>query len=394
MSNYTDQIEKINYYKRTIIESLTKSGVFPNNIIVNNKIKDIDTALAIFQYINNRESEAFNTDKFNEDFKRIYDDLIILYKVAYQVCIKQFEEIKSYAETHLLELEELARAYEYKTKFEIDSTSLGKTIFFQANGFNIKQENGIARIYLGDIMVHNASKIACIFNADGVKDEQVVFTLNGNNCSPYSYNKDFFKVDGTLNIKTYNYNLPQDIQTNNLFEMLPDEFKLNYKAKYIIYGGKDMISTKLGISRRFYQKTMYNPIIVSGTGRIEFYIIDASFVSFDFSQQPLNTNFSGTKLDIVSKHQKIVIEYANTFSFDFSTDGMVYATKESGIIENDKLYYPNNDALESFFIEEYDDTNTTVYNNVVVTISDLLSKEPLKINTIAIKELSALDELE
>lgn len=44
--------------------------------------------------------------------------------------VNEYENIKSYAETHLLELEDLARMYEYKTKEELDSTSLGNTVFF------------------------------------------------------------------------------------------------------------------------------------------------------------------------------------------------------------------------------------------------------------------------
>ena len=137
MSYYLDQINKINYYKQKIIEELSSSGIFPNNILIQNKIDDIDTKLAIFQYISVSETDVFDVDKFNEDLLRIYNDLLILYSLTYKMSVNEYENIKSYAETHLLELEDLARMYEYKTKEELDSTSLGNTVFFQSNGFNI-----------------------------------------------------------------------------------------------------------------------------------------------------------------------------------------------------------------------------------------------------------------
>lgn len=188
MSYYLDQINKINYYKQKIIEELSSSGIFPNNILIQNKIDDIDTKLAIFQYISVSETDVFDVDKFNEDLLRIYNDLLILYSLTYKMSVNEYENIKSYAETHLLELEDLARMYEYKTKEELDSTSLGNTVFFQSNGFNITYNNGIAIIDLGKITLHNASKVACIFKAENVSSEQVVFNFDDKyNCSPYDY---------------------------------------------------------------------------------------------------------------------------------------------------------------------------------------------------------------
>lgn len=391
MNQYTDEIEKINYYKQRIIKNLSQNGIFPDNLIVEERLKDIDAALAILQYIPYSESEIFNTDKFNEDFQRIYDDLLILYKLAYQICIEDFEKVKTYTETHLLQLEDLARKYEYKTKFEIDSTYLGNTIFFQANGFNIKQENGIAIIELGKIKANNASKLACMFQADNIKDEQVVFSFNGNNCSPYSYNKDYFTVDGDIKMQSYNYSLPYDLVNNTEFEMAIDNFIPNANNKYIIYGGSNMIYSTLGSYRTFHEKQKDTPISLTGGGKVVFYVINGSFISFNFSKQPVKTNFNGTKIDTLNNHHKIVIEYYGDFTLDYVTDGKVYAVREIGIMKDNKLYYPNNDTISDFLIEEYTEGNKTTYDNVTVMISDLYQDTPLKIGMIAIKELVTLD---
>lgn len=394
MNQYIDEIEKINYYKEKIIQNLSQNGIFPNNLIVEEKLRNIDTSLAIFQYISNSENEAFDTSKFNEDFNRIYDDLLILYKLAYNICIDKFEEIKAYAETHLLELEDLSRKYEYKTKFEIDSTSLGNTLFFQTNGFNIEQVNGLAKIKLGSIKVNNDSKIACLFDANNIEDKQVVFSFDGTNCSPYSYNKDFLYISGDIDINTYEYKLPDDLINNDIFEMAIDEFVPNNNNRYIIYGGYNTIYTSLDDNiKTFYEKQNDTPISLTGGGKIVFYVLNGTFITFDFSKQPIETNFTGTKIDNITSPQKIIIEYYGDFSFDFVTDGKIYATREKGIVQNNKLYYPNVDAIHNFLIEEYTEENTTTYDDVTVTINDVFQQEPLKVNMIAIKELSSLDSI-
>ena len=394
MSYYLDQINKINYYKQKIIEELSSSGIFPNNILIQNKIDDIDTKLAIFQYISVSETDVFDVDKFNEDLLRIYNDLLILYSLTYKMSVTEYENIKSYAETHLLELEDLARMYEYKTKEELDSTSLGNTVFFQSNGFNITYNNGIAIIDLGKITLHNASKVACIFKAENVSSEQVVFNFDDKyNCSPYDYNKDFFIVPGDIDKNTYFYTLPENCNKVSLYEMSLENFVPDKNNKYVIYGGKNCISSILGNNKTFYKKTIDIGLTLTGAGKIVFYVLNSSYIEFDFSTKPISTNFNNNCIDNPEKEQKIVIEYYGSFSFNFFTDGVIYATKENGIITDNKLYYPNADDINSFYILEYLNTKTTDYNNVKVIISDLLDDNLLTINTIALKELNVLDEV-
>lgn len=93
-------------------------------------------------------------------------------------------------------------------------------------------------------------------------------------------------------------------------------------------------------------------------------------------------------------HQKITFEYDSGMAFDFTTDGIVYAEKEKGIVNNDVLYYPNNLDVPSYYIEEYN-TEDKVTMPVTVTVSKLNNQEKdLTINAIAVKELSILQELD
>ena len=149
----------------------------------------------------------------------------------------------------------------------------------------------------------------------------------------------------------------------------------------------------MGNNKTFYKKTIDIGLTLTGAGKIVFYVLNSSYIEFDFSTKPISTNFNNNCIDNPEKEQKIVIEYYGSFSFNFFTDGVIYATKENGIITDNKLYYPNADDINSFYILEYLNTKTTDYNNVKVIISDLLDDNLLTINTIALKELNVLDEV-
>ena len=121
-----------------------------------------------------------------------------------------------------------------------------------------------------------------MFQANNIEDNQVVFSFDGNNCSPYSYNKDFFTVNGDIKMQSYSYNLPDDLVNNTEFEMAIDNFIPNANNRYVIYGGNNMIYSTLGSFRTFYEKQKDTPISLTGGGKIIFYVINGSFISFNF----------------------------------------------------------------------------------------------------------------
>ena len=138
---YSDQIKKIDYYRSRIINDLAKRGIYPDDDRVNKQIKKIDTMLGVFQYKPVGRNEPFDAKKFNEDISAIYQDLKILYELAYELSIKDLEELQTYCEIHLTELKKMAEHYKYKTKLELDSTYLGNTVFYQSHGFNSSMKN-------------------------------------------------------------------------------------------------------------------------------------------------------------------------------------------------------------------------------------------------------------
>ena len=288
----------------------------------------------------------------------------------------------------------MARKYHYKTQLEISSTSLGKTIFFQASGYNTEYKQDQAVISLGSISANKGSRLACILEADNVSADKVVFSFDGQNCSPYSYNKDFFKVPGKAKTVTYGYSLPANQLINSSFQLNIAGFTPKAASQYIVFGGKDTIAVyDTSKIQTLVSKAQSSPCVIPKPGRVEFYVYGGTFINFDFAKQPLSKNFTGTSISNLKKRHKVVLECDKDFTFNFLTDGQLYAVKENGVIKDSKLYYPTVVQLQDFLVEEFLPGETVTYKDVKVTVVGI-STDSVSINTVAIKELSSLEVLD
>lgn len=395
---YSDQLKKIDYYRSKIINDLAKRGIYPEDQRVNKQIKNIDNMLGIFQYKAVAAGETFDTKKFNDDLECIYQDLKILYELAYELTVKEFEELQTYCEVHLSELKEMARHYQYKTKLELDSTYLGTTVFYQSKGYNSTMENGLLTIDLGNIQVEEQSKLACLIDSEDINISNVIFSFTDNNgivsvCSPYEYNKDFFIVPGKIKTNIYNFELTDDTIYSS-FICTPEELvgKVNHDNRYILFGGRDYVS--IGYKNKKYMKKTDNVQLYNNeSGVFEFYIVDGTYAEFEFSNEPKSKNFNGYRIDNMTNHRKIVIEHGPNFYFDFNTDGKIYATRKEATILNNELYYPYPDQVTDIMIEEYSVGNKKDYN-IKVTAGPFNNGDMPNINAIAIKQLSMLEGLD
>jgi hypothetical protein len=308
--------------------------------------------------------------------------------------MKEYEDIRAFAEAHLTEFENMAKRYEYKTKYEIDSTYLGDTIFYQASGFSEKIENTVATIDLGKVKTAESTKLACLFDGVNITPDQVLFNFDGKNCTPYSLNRDFFKVPGSAGCVSYSYELPKGTTVTSAFKIQPNDFVPSAKNKYVIYGGAGYITCATGKEETplvsFKKKTGYAMSFSSGC-RIIFYILNGSYASFEYSVKPVRQSFIGTSINDMGKRQKVEMEFNAPFTLNFDTNGTVYATRKLGIVKNDCLYYPDTDQLSSFTVEEFKTGKSKEYEDVKVTISGLTEDSPLIVNMIAIKQLSAIE---
>lgn len=391
---YTDELLKIKYYRDRIAKQLTSQGNYPDDAIIRKQLSTIDSKLSILQFIDVEENTTFDTNKYNEDITRLYQDLLILYKLTYQHAMITYKQVKEYAELHLTELERLAKRYQYKTRFETNSTSLGKTIFFQTSSFPMEVENSVATLSLGSVKVKQGSRIACLFEGNNISDENVIFSLGSHNCSPYSYNKDFLVIPGEPTFNSYYYEVPNDLQTSSFVALTPDNFKPNPNNIYIVYAGENQVSTITNGYRMLLTKQENSPISTSNQrGRIEFYIVGGTYITFDFNKKPLSQNFAGYKLEHLESHHKIVLEYDAGFIFNYITDGIVYAARNNGFIENNILYYPGTIDATNYFIEEYSEGDEETLD-LTVYINSLTTASLPKINMIALKELTTVEEIQ
>ena len=394
--SYADQKRKLEYYRTRIIQDLTRRGLYPDDQRVATILNNINTMFGTFQYVNIGKGETFDTAKFNEDMLRIYQDLKILYELAYDITIKDYEETKAVAEVKLAELRNMADNYRYKTKFELDSTYLGNTIFFQSVGYDIKNENGIVKVNLGTVSAEAQAKLFCIFDCDVISPRNVIFSFKNSsnlvtNCSPYSYNRDFFTVEGSLKKNTYTVTLNgEKVRTSFICTPASLKGKVSHDNKYKLYGGKGFIS-KGYLAKTYAALVPGVPVeIGSDGGVVTFFIVNGSHADFSFSEEPQHKNFNGTRITDMSYCQQIVIEHYRDISFTFETDGTVFATHHNGSVLDGELLYPAADPVNDIMIEEYSVGNKQQYD-VTVTAGPFNSGDIPDIKVIAIKQMSMLE---
>ena len=394
---YAEQLEKLNYYKERIIKEFARNGIHPDNVMIKNRLDKIDKSIAIYQPYTKMEGTAFDPADFNEDLRQTLCDLKILYKLAYRLAIKDFGTIRAYVETHLTQLETLARHYQRKTQLEMDGTYLGKTIFFQTYGYQISGENGVRTIDLGQIEVTPQSTLACLFipREQNFTMQNVSFVFTDQNgktlsCSPYSVNKDTLYVPGKSNTTTYSYTPPKNAIISSSFQLTPEGLTVNRNNTYLVYAGKWRIATGGAFDRTYLYKTSGVAMTFESAGTITFYVLNGTYINFDFSDTPKSTNFNGTAVKNLPDHEKIVIEHDTNFTMNFQTDGTIYATCVYAYVKGDALYYPVRTNLDDFLIEEYSAADKETWNAKVI-VNNMFSST-FRIQEIAIKETNKLRE--
>ena len=390
MTYYKDEIEKLKYLRNQIAFSLSSSGTFPDRSIIDKRLEAIDSKLALFHHLTVKESAVFDVKQFNSEFMNLYQDLKILYELVYFFKSRALEETRSYVEMHLAELETLAERYAQKSRFETGNTALGKTVYFKGSGITPSVKNHIATIDCGDVKVSKGARVSFFIKGRYFNQEDVVFKLGPSICSPYDVNMDTITINGTSSYKTYNCKMPEDATHNSMYILNSDSFTPVMKNKYVIYGGQDTIAVSKDGTDTFVKKDKGAPVTLTGKGHISFYVIGGSYISFDFSKAPENANFSGYMMQNIKEHQKVSFEYTDGISFEYITDGAIYAVKKNGIINGTSLYYPDADDLSTFRIEEYAG-NDTVNMNLKITVTQSGEHVPA-ISMIAVKETAEATE--
>lgn len=395
MSNYKDVEKKLEYYKKQVLQELVKKGIYPDNELIESRLKSYNSHLAIFKNYNVVTGKLFNANEYNERLKLIYTDLNFLYELLYEITILEYNKLQNFVNSYLSELNSIVETYNKRAEYENSTTTLGKTLLFQNNSFSIENKDSTTIINLDNLKIQNAASLACIANVNNVKAEDIIFkfrqigTDKWINTSPYNYNNDILVMPGELKRNMYSYNLQKSqVITGPL--LIDIETDIDIKNKYTILGGKNSIFVNYKDQNGFIveeKPLTVDSLTFKNKAYINFYVLGGNSISFRFSKKPIATNFpiDSQRVDNLNYIHHFFIECDEDFSFQFELDkGEVFAIKDTGIISNNKLYYTGSDQIKDFTIIE---TTIGDLNEYEIKVEAYNNNESIDIDSIIIKQV-------
>jgi hypothetical protein len=394
---YKDVQMKVAFHKERIMKEFIKKGIYPQDTLIANRLNDIDSFLALTNHKKIHPNDKIDVSALNNDLKNIWKDLEFLYNLLYEFTAKEFISLKAFIDTHMDELEDVSLKYKLKAEQEASSTSLGKTVFFKHSGFDVYTENNVNIVDLGTIEVNKGSRIACLANVNNIEADKIIFGLKDSQgemlyVSPYNYSHDSIVIPGNLNTSSYTTTINKDQIISGPIEMNLDNNVPSINNRYIILGGKDKVLIRsLDDETKRYVKerpTRLNTIQFDSKSYISFYVVGGSQITFRFNKKPISTNFElgDYKVSNLKHIHHFFIECDEGFMFDFEVDkGEVYALKENGVIDKDKLYFARDIEVRNFYVEEYKVGDKEKYYAFLKIFND--DEDPAEIESVIIKEL-------
>lgn len=394
---FKDAIVKAAYHRERIVKEFIRRGVHPNSILIEESLDKIDSSLAYLQPSRMVAGQYFNVASYNEMIRMLYRDLELLYQLLYDLTIKEYISLKAFVDTHLDDLEDTALKYKLKAEQETNSTSLGRTIFFNHSGFDVKTENNVTLVSLGYIKANQGSRISCFLNANNIEADRVVFGIKKGEAEPiyaaaYNYNQDSILVPGSVQRRAYAYAVDKERMVSYPMQMDLQGNKAIDDNEYTIFAGKDHILAKefssVTSQTLMERPTKLNMASFKNRSVVDFYVVGGNQITFRFNKKPISTNFptDDYKVKDLDRIHHFFIEGDEGFSFDFELDGgTVYAIKEKGNVENGKLYFSRSIEVRDFYIEEYLTGTPETYYAFLKAVND--DGAPMEIESVTIKEL-------
>ena len=393
ISEYKDMLEKARFYKKQVIQSFTKQGYFPSDEEIQTALSDIDMRSALLDTYLSAKGSLFNTKEINFMFECIYKDLNILYTVLEDILLNEYNKLKLDVEAQVTELEQKVYNLKCRMNEEINSTTLGTTIFFKANNWESETNDDITTITLGELDLINGSEIALFANINNIEADSVYFKLESETDTmyalPYNYNNDVYTIPGKLGINRFAFNISKDLKVNGNIEISLND--LDYRNEYKILGGQNLMKVTYKDSNIVSYEPFASfdrPFSTDKECYIEFYMIDNSSITYDFNIAPNHTNFALNDGTIVSNKTitKVFIDAPSGFVCRFRLDkGEIWGSCTDGIIQNNNtLLYAGDWTLKDFQVLEIVKSELTKYkislilksnDNIVDYIDSVYIKE-------------------
>lgn len=393
---YKDMLLKLEYHRKYIINAFIKKGYFPDTEEINNKLEQIDSRLALFKNYNFIPGEKFDTKQVNYMFNMLYKDIVFLYKILEDIQINELNKMLLNIEAHMINLESLSTHYKKRANEEINSMSLGKTILFKTDNWDIDVNDENVSINIGEIELIQGSEIACFANINNTDKRNIVFNFKATDTSskydftalPYNYNNDTYIVPGSIEVKDSDLTLNEDFNINSEIR-IPYETNLSNSYKILGGKGKMVITDKETNTIRVEDiPTFEKPFVANSNCFISFYVEGEGNIEYNFNKKPFHSNFSiqNGYINITNNIQKIFLDVEEGFTcyFTFNDKCLGWATLEDAIVYDKYLIYNGMILVRDFKIKEYIKDKTTTYN---VTISINEADNDQVIDSIYIKEI-------
>ena len=379
ISEYKDMLEKARFYKKQVIQSFIKQGYFPSDEEIQTALSDIDMRSALLDTYLSAKGSLFNTKEINFMFECIYKDLNILYTVLEDILLNEYNKLKLDVEAQVTELEQKVYNLKCRMNEEINSTTLGTTIFFKANNWESETNDDITTISLGELDLINGSEIALFANINNIEADSVYFKLESETDTmyalPYNYNNDVYTIPGKLGINRFAFNISKDLKVNGNIEISLND--LDYRNEYKILGGQNLMKVTYKDSNIVSYEPFASFDRSFSTDKecyIEFYMIDNSSITYDFNIAPNHTNFALNDGTIVSNKTitKVFIDAPSGFVCRFRLDkGEIWGSCTDGIIQNNNtLLYAGDWTLKDFQVLEIVKSELTKYKISLILKSD------------------------
>ena len=379
IAQYRDMLEKAQFYKKQVIQSYIKQGYYPSDEEIQAALSDIDTRSALLETYLSAKGSLFNTKEINYMFECIFKDLEILYKVLEDILTQEYNKLKLDVEAQVVELEQKVYSLKRRMNEEINSTTLGKTILFQANNWKSETNDNITTVSLGKMDLINGSEIALFANIKNIEADSVYFKLESESDTlyalPYNYNNDVYTIPGEIGVNKFELDLNDRLLVNGNIEIYLDN--IDYRNDYKVLGGHNYMKVTYKKDNSVYYEslsTMNKSFEALNDCYIEFYMIDDTFIRYDFNMAPNHTNFALNDGSIVSDKMitKVFIDAPAGFVCRFNIEkGDIWATCTDGLIQsNNTILYSGDYSIRTFMVLELVKSEITNYKISLILKSD------------------------
>ena len=394
---YKDMLLKLDYHKKHIINAFIKRGYFPSKEEIENKLELLNSRLALFKKQTFVPGEQFNTKEINHMLEKIYTDIVFLYKVIEEIQKDELNRLTLGIETHMINLEAIADNFKKRANEEINSTSLGKTLLFKSNEWEMEFNDDSVLVEVGELELVQGTEISCFANINNTNKKNVLFEFYAADSSkdfialPYNYNNDTYTVPGEVRIQENELVIDDKFVINSNIQI---PYKTNPKNKYVILGGKGkMLVTYKNTSNTLIADipTAEKPFVVTESCFLSFYVEGKGSIEYTFNKRPLHSNFSIQDgiIKIEKDIQKVFIDADEGFIcyFNFSSDSSnSWAVVEQSAPYDNYLIYDKAAPviIRDFKVKEYIRDKTTIYN-IKLRINETDNDEVLE--SVYIKEI-------